>query len=183
MYTEKLIPVFTGEIAGVSVQLVDARTLHAFLEVRKDFSTWLKNRIKQYNFQENEDYIRVEPPLPQMGDGENKGFQPIDYHLTLGMAKELSMVERNEKGKEARRYFIECERILLNQVPEHVARAYDELTQNKIPIHRPLTAQEFQERYRFHQNALESLEEATLTLSGKELLMLLQQSPLKKINF
>lgn len=101
----QLIPVFASEIAGTSTQLVDARLLHSFLEVGKDFSNWMKDRIKQYDFQENQDYIRV----AKTGDGENSGFQPIEYHLSLDMAKELSMVERNEKGKQARRYFIACE--------------------------------------------------------------------------
>ncbi len=39
----------------------------------------------------------------------------VEYHLTLDMAKELSMVERNKKGRQARRYFIECEKKLRNQ--------------------------------------------------------------------
>jgi phage anti-repressor protein len=81
MQNQELIPVFTGTLAGVPTQLVDARTLHIFLEVGKDFSTWLKSRIKQYDFQENQDYIRIEKKtsntLPKIGDGENQGFQPI----------------------------------------------------------------------------------------------------------
>jgi phage anti-repressor protein/DNA-binding protein H-NS len=109
MSNTQLIPVFTGTIAGVPAQLVDARLLHSFLKVGKDFSNWLKDRIRQYGFQENQDYICI----AKSGDGENRGFQPIDYHLSLDMAKELSMVERNEKGKQARRYFIECERLAI----------------------------------------------------------------------
>ena len=41
----------------------------------------------------------------------------IEYHITLDMAKELSMVERNEKGKQARKYFIECEKKLTQPKP------------------------------------------------------------------
>jgi phage anti-repressor protein len=179
MHNQELIPVFTGTIAGVSTQLVDARTLHAFLEVGKDFSTWLKSRIKQYDFQENQDYIRIEKTtnnaLPKIGDGVNQGFQPIDYHLTLDMAKELSMVERNAKGKEARRYFIECEKRLLGQVPAHVAKAYDDLVTNKIPeylkiITAPLPVAEFEERYHFHENALEDLKNAQVIMPARDFL-------------
>jgi len=85
---------------------VNARDLYDFLESKQDFSTWIKARIKDYNFEENQDFVVfhnfVENP---------KGGRPAkDYHLTIDMAKELSMVERNERGKQARQYFIECER-------------------------------------------------------------------------
>jgi phage anti-repressor protein len=158
MQTQKLIPVFTGTIAGVSIQLVDARTLHTFLEVGKDFSNWIKDRIKQYDFQENEDYLRV----AKIGDGVNQGFQPIDYHLNLDMAKELSMVERNEKGKQARRYFIECEKRLLSELPEFLK-----------PITDPITLEDFNWRHQVMTNAWQNLQNAKviITLSGSELLV------------
>lgn len=101
-----LIPVEAGNISGDAVQTVNARDLHAYLEVGKDFSTWIKDRIEQYNFVENQDFV-CSPILGSEGRG---GHNRKDYHLTLDMAKELSMVERNQKGKEARQYFIECER-------------------------------------------------------------------------
>lgn len=96
-----------GRAIGVGqVQTVNARELHAFLEVGKDFSTWIKDRIAQYGFLENQDFV-CSPVLGSEGRG---GQNRIDYHLALDMAKELAMVERNEKGKQARQYFIECER-------------------------------------------------------------------------
>jgi phage anti-repressor protein len=173
MHNQELIPVFTGTIAGTPAQLVDARTLHAFLEVGKDFSNWIKNRIKQYDFQENKDYT-----LAKTGELDNQGFQGrIEYHLTLDMAKELSMVKRNAKGKEARRHFIECEKPLLGQIPDHIAKAYDELVANKIPeylkiITTPLTLVEFKERYHFHENALENLKDAQVAMPARNYLTL-----------
>ncbi len=109
----QLIPVFAGEIQSQSVQLVDARLLHGFLESAQDFSDWIKNRISEYGFIENIDFL-LHKFREQKGRG---GHNKIDYHLTLDMAKELSMVERNEKGKQARRYFIECERLLVTKEP------------------------------------------------------------------
>nr|WP_081585551.1 antA/AntB antirepressor family protein [Bartonella senegalensis] len=89
-----------------TVQTVNARELHTFLEVNSNFRDWIKNRIKEYNFQENQDFIIFAKILAK----SLRGRPSMEYHLTLDMAKELSMLERNEKGKQARQYFIECER-------------------------------------------------------------------------
>lgn len=102
----QLIPVFAGELSGTPVQLVDARLLHSFLEVGKDFSTWIKDRIKKYNFVEATDYR-----LTKSGELDIRGFQKaVDYHLSIDMAKELGMIERSDKGRQIRQYFLEMER-------------------------------------------------------------------------
>jgi anti-repressor protein len=88
---------------------VNARDLHTFLEVGKDFSTWIKDRVEQYDFTEGEDFQAISHS-PISGSG-NRGAR-IDYILTMEMAKELSMVERTPRGKQARQYFIECEKNL-----------------------------------------------------------------------
>lgn len=85
-------------------QLVSARELHEFLEVKSKYADWIKNRIRKYDFIEFEDFITVSKIL------ENGGKE-YDHALTIDMAKELSMVENNDKGKQARKYFIECEKI------------------------------------------------------------------------
>lgn len=86
------------------IQAVNARELHAFLQNKDHFATWIKDRIAQYDFQENQDFVTF-------SENSEKGRPRLEYAITLDMAKELSMVERNEQGKMARRYFIECERI------------------------------------------------------------------------
>ncbi|WP_422073882.1 antA/AntB antirepressor family protein [Tranquillimonas rosea] len=101
------IAIKDGNINGEAIQTVDARELHAFLEVGKDFSTWIKDRIGQYAFEEGRDYVCV---TPQNGGAKRGGHNRLEYHISLDMAKELSMVERNQRGKEARQYFIDCER-------------------------------------------------------------------------
>lgn len=87
---------------------VSARELHTFLESKQQFTNWINNRIKKYGFIENQDYIVFNSFIKNP-----EGGRPLDeYVLTLDCAKELSMVEGNAKGKEARKYFIECEKQL-----------------------------------------------------------------------
>lgn len=113
--TSQLIPVFNGTIANETTLFCNARDLHTFLEVGKDFSTWIRIRISEYEFTENQDFIL----LPKTGEQRKGrgGHNRKDYHLTLDTAKELAMVERNEKGRQIRRYFIECEKKLRNIQP------------------------------------------------------------------
>lgn len=82
---------------------VNARELHEFLGSKRNFSDWIKDRIRKYGFTENQDYTS----LSQICEN---GGRSIEYALTLDCAKEISMVEGNEKGKIARKYFIDCER-------------------------------------------------------------------------
>lgn len=105
-----LIPVFVGRIGGVEQHVCNARDLHAFLEVGRDFTNWIKDRIEKYQFVENQDFTIDSPNLANQRSGRGGDRRSVTYHLTLDMAKELSMVENNDKGRMARRYFIECER-------------------------------------------------------------------------
>ena len=86
---------------------VSARELHLFLGVGRDFSNWIKGRIEEYGFIENQDYM----VFAEIGENSNGGRPLKEYALTLDMAKELSMVEKTERGKQARRYFIEMEKL------------------------------------------------------------------------
>ena len=104
----ELISLTQSAINGELQQTVNARELHAFLESKQDFSTWIKNRIEKYDFVENQDFVQLHKKMELSKTGQ----MGIEYHITLDMAKELSMVERNEKGRQARKYFIECEKQL-----------------------------------------------------------------------
>lgn len=94
--------------------LVSARDLHKALEIKSDYSTWFK-RMVEYGFEENIDYTtvfhkNVENPL---------GGRPrIDYALKIDMAKEIAMIQRSDKGRQVRKYFIECEKQLQQQIPQ-----------------------------------------------------------------
>lgn len=99
------------------IETVNARELHAFLEVKSKFADWFKNRVSEFGFIENSDFVSVSKIL-------ESGGRSIEYHISIDMAKELSMLERNDKGKQARLYFIECERIAKDkQVPQSFAEA------------------------------------------------------------
>jgi anti-repressor protein len=108
MTSKEIIPINTDKIGDEVLPTVDARKLHEFLDVGKDFSNWIKNRIEQYKFVENQDFL----VFAHLGENPQGGRPSKDYHITLDMAKELAMVERNDKGREARKYFIECEKRL-----------------------------------------------------------------------
>ena len=106
----ELIPLQPQTINGNAVETVSARELHEFLESKRQFADWIKNRISEYDFIENQDFVTF-------SQNNEKGRPSQEYHITLDMAKELSMVERNEKGKQARTYFIECEKKLTQPKP------------------------------------------------------------------
>lgn len=113
----QIIKLHARLVSGSPKETVSARELHAFLEVGRDFTTWLRDRIETYGFAEGQDFIVIKSEenqsSPQNGGKPSGGRPSLEYFITLDMVKELAMVERNAKGKEARRYFIECEKKLL----------------------------------------------------------------------
>ena len=112
-------------------QLVSGRELHEFLEVGRDFTTWIKGRISKYDFIENEDFTVVESFHQNGGKG---GRPEKDYIITIDMAKELSMVENNNKGKQARKYFIQCEKKLKEVASSQKALPQDYLSALKALV-------------------------------------------------
>jgi phage anti-repressor protein len=115
-----------GNLIDVAVQdgrqTVNARELYMALEVGRDFSNWIKDRIKKYGFLPGEDYFVVEGYLADQA--EKNDFEPPnsgrkvrggdrrskDYILSIDMAKEIAMVENNERGKEIRKHLIKVEK-------------------------------------------------------------------------
>ena len=110
MTASQLVPVVPGTIGNTQCLTVDGRTLHSVLGVRRDFSNWIKGRISKYGFVQGQDF----EVFAKTGENSEGGRPSQEYRCTLGMGKELCMVENNEKGRVARRYFIECERRLLS---------------------------------------------------------------------
>lgn len=105
-----IIPVIFND--SLKVNSVDARTLYRELESKQKFTDWIKSRLDDTLATENVDFI-----ASQNYEGDNKGklSNRIDYIITIDIAKHIAMLEKNEKGREVRKYFIECEKQLLRQ--------------------------------------------------------------------
>lgn len=137
-----LVPVFNGEMAGCHQPLCDARDLHSFLSVGRDFSNWIRGRIEHFNFVEGEDFSTILgksqdnetslcSPNPASKTERRGGHNRTEYHIILDMAKELAMVENNDQGRQVRRYFINMER----KARESRGAAYLTVSQ-QLAIHR-----------------------------------------------
>ena len=99
------------------IKTVNARELYEFLGYDKtQWSRWSKKNIEDDSFFDNNvDYVAL--------DIMSNGNKTKDYHISIDMAKELSMLARNDKGKQARIYFIECENQLKDKLPKTYGQA------------------------------------------------------------
>ena len=91
-------------------QVVSARELHLFLEVKTDFTDWCKQMFN-YGFENGVDYSLFKI-------GERSVHNKVDYVLTLDCAKSIGMIQKSEKGTQIRNYFIECEKQLKQSLPQ-----------------------------------------------------------------
>ena len=139
-----------GELIKIEIknnqQLVSGRELHEFLEIKTPYTQWFE-RMVEYGFIENTDFIPVSQKSESGGISGVKVVQ--DHFITLNMAKEISMLQRNKKGKQARIYFIKCEEawnspemILAraNQIQSHMIEDYAkkiEVLENKVKEDKP----------------------------------------------
>ena len=105
----ELIKIENKEVGNETIQTASARELHKFLEVTERFSSWMERQF-QYGFEEGVDYLGCKVFNTQA----NQELQ--DYYLSLDCAKEIAMLQKSDKGREARRYFIECEKQLKQAV-------------------------------------------------------------------
>lgn len=136
---------------------VNARELHQFLESKQDFSNWIKNRIEKYDFVENQDYCSFNKIIER----EIGATSRIEYVLSVDMAKELSMVENNEKGRLARKYFIECEKIAREgmlasyQIEDPIKRAERWIEEQKVRKALEAKNQEMQPKAQYFDELVE----------------------------
>ncbi|MBX9867817.1 MAG: antA/AntB antirepressor family protein [Burkholderiales bacterium] len=109
--TNQLINIQKSDFNGQLTETVNLRELHEFLGVKSKFAVWVQNRIEKYSFEENQDYVSVSKIL-ETGQNSNLRTTVIEYYGTIDMAKELCMVENNEKGRTMRKHFIERDKQL-----------------------------------------------------------------------
>ena len=125
----ELIKVQTNEN---NEQVVSGRDLHEFLEVKTLYKDWIKRKIEKYGFIENIDFIAIAQKRATAQGNETTYF---DHLMKLSMAKEVAMTENNEKGKQARLYFIKCEEawnspeMILSRANQLSARMIENYTQ------------------------------------------------------
>lgn len=121
--SNKLINLMTSE--SLEGQAVNARDLHEFLikdakggQKGRDFTNWIKENLEYLDAKMGQDFITIEYNykgsviVAKNGESKNQRVSKRDYVLTLSVAKEISMIQNNDKGREARKYFIECEKQL-----------------------------------------------------------------------
>lgn len=138
---EKISFAYENEIKNT----VNARDLHSLLQSKQDFSTWIKKRIEDYGFRENKDYLRFHKKM------EANNATIIEYSLAIDMAKELCMIEKNDFGKQARQYFLECERKALEikqpQTALEWAKAFIESETKRLNLENKVKQMEPAQKY------------------------------------
>lgn len=105
---------------------LSGRELHEFLEIKTPYAKWF-GRMIEYGFDENIDYATVGQKCPIA----NGGYQEVqDHEIKLDMAKEIAMIQRSAKGRQARKYFIEVEKMWNS--PEMIMKRALEIASKKV---------------------------------------------------
>lgn len=99
----ELVPVYT---TSTGEKVVYGKDLHRKLEIKTDFSTWVKRRFNECDAEEHTDF----EVLPIFGENLSGGRPQIDYIIKIDTAKEMAMLEKNDIGKGVRKYFIQIEK-------------------------------------------------------------------------
>lgn len=136
--------------------IVSGRELQKVLEVESRYNDWFKRMLK-YGFEENLDYIAI---TQKKVTAQGNETTYIDHVIKLDMAKEICMLQRNDKGREFRKYFIECEKRLKEQQLPQLTR--------KEELQLQLFSEDSLEVVNAHKELVKiEVEEATKPLLGK----------------
>jgi len=129
-----LITISKNKIGLEEVNSVNARELYKYLESKRRFADWIKDRIEKYKFVDGVDYISIHKIVKTEGVNVAKPLK--EYIITLDVAKEFAMLENNKKGREIRKYFIEIEKKYRKQLPDTFVKALrslaDEVEKNEV---------------------------------------------------
>ncbi|APQ76325.1 phage antirepressor KilAC domain-containing protein [Clostridium botulinum] len=122
---QQLIPLQANKNGEV---IISGRELHEFLGVKTKYIDWFE-RMKKYGFVENTDFALV-TQKKETNNPKNPVTEITDHAIKLDMAKELAMIQRNEKGKQARQYFIAVEKAWNS--PEMIMKRALEIANNNV---------------------------------------------------
>ena len=140
---EQLIPVSENETGEV---IVSGRQLHEFLEIGTQYTKWFE-RMVEYGFTEKQDFI-LDSQICQTNNPKNPTTTIQDHIIKLDMAKEIAMIQRNEKGKQARQYFIQVEKawnspeMIMKRALEFASKRIEDLKLENIIKEKQLTLQQ-----------------------------------------
>lgn len=105
----EVVTINAQEVDGL-VNTVNGRDLHQELEIGKVFAAWMPDMISKFGFEEGVDFVSYEGlSFPKSESSKSRQQKTKEYALTIDMAKEVAMVQRNHKGREVRKKFIEAE--------------------------------------------------------------------------
>lgn len=106
---------------GTDAPTVSARDLHEGLEIKTAFKDWFP-RMAEYGFETGKDFNMLKNERVQMEGNREVRREIVDYQISVDMAKQICMIQRSEKGKRYREYFLDLEKAW--NTPEQVmARA------------------------------------------------------------
>lgn len=111
-------------------QTVSARELHEKLDIESKFMDWF-NRMLKYGFEENVDYVLV-AQKKETNNPKNPFTTINEYYISIDMAKEICMIQRSDKGRMFRQYFIECERRIKEQSKLTMPQTYIEAVESLL---------------------------------------------------
>lgn len=163
----ELIPTHENEDGNL---LVSGRDLHEFLEVGTQYTKWL-DRMTDYGFVENVDYLLVSQKRPTKNP-KNPFTEIVDHHIKVDMAKEISMIQRNDKGKEARQYFLELERrwnspeMIIKRAHEFLEKQVAALTTSNLVLEQQV--QEFKPKASYYDTVLQNKSLLSITRIAKD---------------
>ena len=158
-------------------QVVEGRELHKFLEVKSRYNDWINRKIEKYEFIENIDFVAITQKRVT-AQGNETTF--VEHILKLSMAKELAMLENNEKGKQARLYFIKCEeeykKQKQNMLPQDYIQALEKLLESEKEkeklrlenIQQKQQLVEYEPKVTYYDLVLKSPNLMTITLIAKD---------------
>lgn len=108
---------------------ISARDLHDALGIDTDFRHWFP-RMCEYGFSEGPDFNTVKNDRVQFEGNREVSREVTDYQISIDMAKEICMIQRTEKGKEVRRYFLDLEKAW--NTPEQIMARALKIADRKI---------------------------------------------------